>query len=191
MRKVAFSGLILAASILTLLSCTKDRIYIPDEPDPNDTTTNQIQSGSLYINEFVAKGSLNQNEYGTASDWFEIYNPGNQAVTLTAGEWFVSDDAGTPNKFAISVTKTIPAHGFLVIWCDGLGVPGNDIHTDYSLSASGEDLVIYYDNGTTQVVVDSYTFGAQTVDAVSYGRSPDGQPNWIQFATPTPGQSNN
>ena len=174
----------------TQTSCTKDRL-IKDDTDPNDTAQLVIEEGVLKVNEFVAKGSVNQNEYGTAEDWFEIYNPNNKPLTLKANEWYFSDNLGSPKKYMLTQDFTIPAQGFLVIWCDGLNTIGNDIHTGFSLSASGEDLVIYYEKGSTQIIIDSYTFGVQTLDGVSTGRSPNGSANWIQLPTPTPGQSNN
>lgn len=171
-------------------SCTKDRLVNTD-PDPNDTSAVEIVEGVLKVNEFVAKGSVNQNEFGTAEDWYEIYNPNNKPITLKANEWYFSDNLTNLTKYQLTQDFTIPANGFLVIWCDGLNMIGNDIHTGFSLSAAGEDLVVYYEKGSTQIIIDSYTYGLQSLDGVSSGRYPDGGPNWMQLPSTTPGASNN
>ncbi len=177
---------------LSLVTCTKDRLEV-STTDPTDTTQNQITAGYLYINEFVAKGSANTNEFGSAEDWLEIYNPQSVAVTLTAGSWYVSDGGPSdPMKYLIPEV-TIPAGGFLVIWCDGLDTMATQIHSNFGLSASGEHLVLYYQKSgsASGVVVDEHQYGIQTVDGQSEGRYPDGSNNWVTFGTPTIGSSNN
>ncbi|MEM7038068.1 MAG: lamin tail domain-containing protein [Bacteroidota bacterium] len=144
----------------------------------------------LRINEFVAKGSENKNEYGTTEDWLEIYNPGTRDIKLEEGRWYITDEALVdPERFALPEV-TIPAGGFLLLWCDGLSIVDEEIHTNFRLSSGGEELGLFYDEGKKLRLIDSYSFGAQKQKAVSYGRMLDGDADWGVFAHPTPGSPN-
>ncbi len=173
-----------------VLGCTKDRLpeIISEAPDPDTGIT--VTRHTLYINEFVARGSQTINEFGSAEDWIEIFNPAFQAVTLTSGRWFVSDDGpGNPMKYELPQI-TLPARGYLVIWADNEDIVADDIHTNFALSASGEHITIYYkiDDGNG-IVVDDYEYGQQE-PAISEGRFPDGGETWNFFNAPTPGAPN-
>ena len=78
--------------------------------------------------------------------------------------------------------------GYLLFWADNDEDQGL-MHTNFKLSAAGEDIGFYDTDGIT--LVDGITFGPQSGD-VSYGRSPDGNDNWVFFSggTATPGWSN-
>jgi hypothetical protein len=186
-KTLAFCGLLLFA-----VSCTKDRLPEPNPvsptPLPNDTLN--VERHTLFINEFVARGSQNINEFGSAEDWFELFNPAFEPITLVAGRWFVSDN-GPENPMKYELPEiTIPSRGFLVIWADNEDVVADDIHTNFALSASGEHLVVYYKIDDNQgVVVDDYSYGQQE-PAVSEGRFPDGGEVWTFFNLPTPGAPN-
>ncbi|MBN2746371.1 MAG: lamin tail domain-containing protein [Bacteroidales bacterium] len=182
MRKIVYLFI-----VITLISCTKDR-EIDDSQNVPDTNPSEIKAGSLFINEFVAKGSTNANENGTYEDWIEIYNPNNYDLNMAGGHWFVTDDLSDPAKFELP-PMTLSSKGFVLIWCDDQ--TGNDIHTDFKLSSGGESIGIFYKDSTNQyVTVDSLNFGPQN-DGVSKGRFPDGSTTWQYFNIPTPGKSNN
>jgi len=182
-----FQRLSVALLLLPLMGCVKDRQFEPVAPLPGGIV---IAPGVLKVNEFVATGSQNVNEFGTAEDWFEIYNPNNAALLLEAGKWFVTDAGpGNPTKYELPEVS-IPARGFLVIWCDGLNTVETQIHTNFALSAAGEHLLIHYKSGSTEFTVDDYQYGQQSVPGASMGRYPDGEDNWILFTTPTPGEPN-
>lgn len=61
-----------------------------------------------------------------------------------------------------------------------------NLHTSYSLNASGQQLVLSDANG---VVTDSMTIGGMQMDH-SRGRWPDGSSNWCVFTQPTPDTTN-
>jgi len=177
----------IVALALALIGCVKDREF-PDKVRPPAPVV--IAPGVLKVNELLAAGSQNIDEFGVASDWFEIYNPSNAPLLLEAGKWFVTD-AGPSNttKFELPAV-TIPGRGFLLIWCNGMNVVGTRINTNFSLSSAGEHLLIFYRSGAQEIIVDDHIFGPQTVDAASEGRYLDGEDNWILFTSPTPGESN-
>lgn len=184
--------MLLAALALTV-GCVPDRDLLEDDPmtPGQDSTGFVVARHTLFINEFVARGSENVNEFGSAEDWFEVYNPNSFNAVLEAGRWFVTDKGpADPKKFELPQC-TVPAKGFLLIWCDGLALEDVFIHTNFSLSALGEHIGIYYEHGGEQVMVDDYEYPVQEQDAVSTGRYPDGGPSWVTFQNPTPGSSNN
>jgi hypothetical protein len=172
-----------------MISCTKDRIDSLNNKVP--IVPLKIELGHLYINEFVAKGSLNPNEFGLNEDWIEIYNPWNEEITLEKGGWYISDAGhSNPIKYQLPEIK-IPAKGFLVIWADGFDKVETQIHTNFGLSASGEHIILYYQpEGESGVIVDEYQFGTQE-SGISEGRYTDGLNNWLFFNSPTIGASNN
>lgn len=150
----------------------------------------------LYINEFLASNDSSfqdpdedDDDGDPYDDWFEIYNPGPNAVDLAG--MYVTDKLSQLAMCQIPATDpaktTIPADGFVIIWADKETQQG-PLHVDIKLSGSGEQIGLIAPNGTT--VIDSLTFGAQEAD-ISYGRRPDGSSNWMFFTTPTPGASNN
>lgn len=60
------------------------------------------------------------------------------------------------------------------------------LHTNFSIAADGEDLILTDPSGAT---VDSVYTSRLTVN-ISLGRKPDGSPHWRLFNEPTPGKSN-
>ncbi len=192
MQTPRFHSLVFAALLgVALLGCTKDRLtpatpLVP--PPPLDT---DIERGDLVINEFMASGSEFQNEFGVASDWVELFNPAFEPYTLEAGHWYITDDASnSPRKYLLPAL-TLPARGFVVIWCDNADVVATDIHTNFALSSAGEELGLYYAvDETLGLLVDDYFYGAHEL-GLSEGRSPDGGNAWTFYTMPTPGESNN
>jgi hypothetical protein len=181
-------GCVLAVAALS--SCTKDRNVEPI-PVVVDSTAAAIVPGVIKINEIVAKGSLNMNEFNQASDWFELYNTSNKPVTLEAGKWFCTDKGSLePIKYALPAW-TVPANGFLVIWCDTLNTVATQIHTNFNLSANGEDIGLFYKNESDSLIkIDGVVYPIQTINGYSYGRFADGAENWQTFSVPTPGAPN-
>ncbi len=145
----------------------------------------------LVINEFLASNdaSFYLEETNDYPDWIEIYNYGTTAVDI--GGMYISDTKNDYKKFQISKSNpeltTIPAGGFLVLYCDN-NSSLSPLHVDFALSASGEDITLTEENGLK--VIDEITYTAQTTD-ISEGRNPDGSETWQQFTSPTPNSSNN
>ena len=142
--------------------------------------------GPVVINEFLASNeNCIADEFGTYSDWIELYNPTDTAFNI--GGMYISD-GGNLCRIPVNAPDktTINPHGYLLIWADGS--PGlGTLHVNFKLGAGGESVILYETNGST--VVDSINFGAQTVD-VSFGRFPDLSDNWKFFLQPTPGKTN-
>jgi hypothetical protein len=170
-------------------ACVKDRVITKVPENPDNTTS--IKENDIVINELVAKGSLNANEYGTTEDWFELYNTTNKTIVLEAGKWFVTDDSNNEKRKYQLPEITLNAGEFVIIWCDGLDKVETQIHTNFNLSANGEDLGLYYDKDGEDFEVDQITYPTQSKDGYSYGRQTNGSDIWKEFAVPTPSASNN
>lgn len=160
--------------------------------DDKDNSTTPVVADSpiknLKINEIVAKGSDFENEYGNTDDWVEIYNPTNEEITLTAGNVYFSDNISDPTKWGLSADVKIAPNGYLIVCCDDSNCVKTQIHTNFKLTADGEEFSIYYTDGTNGQTVDQIAFPAQD-GTKSYGRLPDGGETW-DLLTPTPLMTN-
>ena len=184
--KIVLSALFIFLLITTSCSDKDDPVKV--KPKPDDTT---FPLFALKINEFIARGSENENEFGQKKDWFEIYNPTDKTAILKAGKVYFSDDNGDIFKYALAKDTSITPQGFLVIWCDGFDIFNKEIHTNFNLNGDGESIVIVVtDSLNNNYIADSLTYSI-TESGISYGRNPDGSDNWAEFSDPTPGKSNN
>lgn len=144
---------------------------------------------TVVVNEIMASNSRTladpQSEF---DDWIELYNTGSAAVDL--GGCYLTDDLAEPTKWQIPTgnpkSTTIAAHGYLLIWADG-ELTDTGLHAGFRLSDGGEAVGLFAVDGTTSV--DSVKFAKQQAD-VSYGRMPDGGPEWRKIVSPTPGAAN-
>lgn len=171
-----------------LFSCTKDRTFENQPINQNDVAD---PNKSLMINEYLAKGSQFPDEFGVNSDWVEMFNNTDSDINLSSGDYYLTDDFTKPDKFKLT-NKTIPAKGFALVYCNSSTEPGTQLNAPFSLSSSGESLAIFAKNQNGEfVVLDSLSFGTQTLDNASTGRFPDASNWWSVMEAPTPGQSNN
>jgi len=120
------------------------------------------------ISEFCASNQNGlEDEDGDRPDWVEIYNPDATAADLT--NWYLSDNSGEKTKWRFPAAS-IPPGGYLVVFASGKNrrIPGQPLHTNFSLGADGEYLGLIRPNGTT--VVSHFTPGypGQFAD-ISYG----------------------
>jgi hypothetical protein len=132
------------------------------------------------FNEWLANPANGDN------DFFELYNPGPQPVSL--GGLYLTDvlAAKTKHRIADLSFLGVGAAGFLEFIADGDVQDGRN-HVNFSLNNNGEALGLFTQDGTA---IDSLTFVAQE-NGVSEGRFPDGTTNIVRFrGTSTPGASN-
>ncbi len=128
----------------------------------------------LRINEIMA-------EDGDYADWTEIYNTGDQPVSLDG--LYLSDDLEKAEKWAFPSDLIIAAKGFRVLWADGMD---SGSHTSFKLKQKGEDIGLFDPEGA---LIDSLVYEQQVPD-VSFGCHPDGGSAWLFFGEPTPGLGN-
>ncbi len=149
------------------------------EIDPN-----YVIPQNLKINEIMASNYFVHNdEFGEFDDWMEIYNP--NAFPVNLKNYYISDDENHLTKYQFSNDLIIPEFGFQLIWCDeqvGQGVN----HANFKLSANGEKVILSSPN---KEIIDQITF-PDLENTNSFGRSSDGEDDWITFNLPTPNYSN-
>lgn len=149
-------------------------------------------AGSLIINEFMCSNDVTPvpGDNGDFPDWIEIYNTGDTPIDM--GGWYTTDALDDLMQYQLPTDDpaltTVPAHGFIILYCDGLG---EGLHTNFKLGSGGEDLAISQD-GTT--VTDGYSYCDIGCDLpnpptdFSCGRNGDGTFIWVIYdpATATP-----
>jgi hypothetical protein len=139
------------------------------------------------LNEIVSSnGNTIADEDGAYADWIELRNTGSVQVNLSG--WGLSDAPTSPFKWIFPQNTTLGAGGHLLIWASGKNRtnPLAPLHTNFSISASGETIVLTQPNGTT---ADSVAVPALPRN-ISYGRKPDAGTAWFYFDQPTPGSAN-
>ncbi len=138
--------------------------------------------GDVLINEVVASNSSSAYDSNAENDdWVELFNTTASAIDLSG--MYLTDDPINLMKWSFPIGTSIPANGYLLVWCDN-DIEQSGLHTNFKLSSLGENLI--FSNGGTNY--DQVIFGVQTTD-VAYARCPDG--SVFSFATPTPNATNN
>lgn len=128
--------------------------------------------GDILISEFLADNSSGiEDENGDQEDWIELFNTGTTAVSLDG--WWLTDDVDVKKQWRFPAVS-IPANGTLLVWASGKNRinPAAPLHTNFSLSKSGEFLGLYKPNASTgqPQLVHSYgaSYPVQAPD-ISYG----------------------
>lgn len=120
---------------------------------------------------------------GRYFDYIEIQNCGQEAVNLEG--WRLSDDSQQPGKWFFPPVELQPGECVLV-FASGLNETdeGGQLHASFSLSAEGEQVVLYDAQGR---VMDRIDFDLLGTD-VAWSLTADG--SWTAGAAPSPGQPN-
>ncbi len=153
--------------------------------------SNEAREVTLFINEWMASNTnrIADPADGDFDDWFEIYNPGTNAVDL--GGYWLTDNLLVPSGFQIPTNGhcVVPAGGFLLVWADGESGQNStnlvDLHVNFQLSRDGEQIGLFAPNGFT--LIDGVSFGSQTNNVnISEGRFADGATAIHRMTTSTP-----
>ncbi len=143
---------------------------------------------TVVMNELAAHTDLNNPAYPDhdSNDWIELYNTTDSTITLTAGQWFLSDDKAVLDKWAIPQTQ-IPAYSYVSF--DEITGFHNPITQGFGLNKAGEQVYLSYLPGLGDGrVVDCIRFKGQA-NGRTFGRYPDGGTYWHELL-PTPDETN-
>lgn len=98
----------------------------------------------------TANDSALPDENGVFGDVIELHNPTESPLRLTG--WYLSDSASDRYRFQLP-ELTLPANGYLLLYCDGENYTGKngEIHTNFGLSR-GEVLCLTDSKGNYRVM---------------------------------------
>ena len=142
----------------------------------------------IRINEVSAANTIYANEFWKRNDWVELYNTTDKAIVVS--DMYLSDNPNKPKKYKISkgnskAKTTIPAHGYLIVWCDKLE-PESQLHADFKLAAEGGDVLL---TAADESWCDHFVYTEHRGDE-TVGRYPDGGSEVYVMNTPTIAKSN-
>ncbi len=140
---------------------------------------------NLRINEFMAQNSTTLEDVdGDFSDWIEIYNPTSGTIDLS--NWSLTDDKSIPEKWKFPTTNLL-SQCYLVVFASGKDytVSGQELHTNFKLSAAGEFLGLYNSSAIAISTFDP-AFPSQD-DDISYAYDTNG---YFNCTSPSPGAEN-
>jgi hypothetical protein len=145
------------------------------------------------INEVSAANGIYVNDYFKRNDWIELYNTTDEDVDVEG--MYLSDNPEKPKKFQITKPQTsapgsqcstvIPAHGYLIVWCDKLE-PLSQLHASFKLDASGGDVLL---TAADESWSDRISYPSMSSDE-SVGRYPDGHQQVVTMNVPTIAKAN-
>jgi hypothetical protein len=163
-------------------------VNFPGTASPGASNYTATYSGPV-LNEVLARNVFAVTNAGHSSDYVELFNPGGSAFSLAGMSLNVN--SAEPGQWIFPPTATIPAQGFLVVWCDG-GLPASTNAGSYNIGQSleGESGGAYLFNTAGQLV-NSIEYGFQIADR-SIGLVGPVPPSsgWFLLASPTPGAPN-
>ena len=151
-----------------------------------ETPTVQETDGTdpICINEVLQENNFTLiDQDGDRSDWVELYNRSDEAVSLKG--YFLSDDASAPFRFALP-DQTLAAGDYLVVFLSGKDrVQDGEIHASFQLASSETEIYLTNANSFTR---DTFALVADCPADVSIGRAEDG--SMLFYAYPTPWYEN-
>lgn len=151
------------------------QLTTPTPAGPN-TAAGLGALANLSVNEWMA-------DPAGGSDWFELYNSGEQPVSL--GGLFFTDDLTKKTLSPLSFIGA-GANGYLQFLADNNSNAGAG-HVKFKLSKSGDTVGLYSPAG---ILITAVSFGPQAT-AISQGRFPDSSSNIVSFSsTVSPGAAN-
>ncbi len=142
----------------------------------------------VVINEIMAENNLAiSDQDGESSDWIEIRNASPFAINISG--WYLTDDAQELTKWRFP-NVTLFGGAYVVIFASGKNrsVAGQQLHTNFRLSAGGEYLAIVMADGVTVASEVAPQYPPQHPD-ISWGYAGASTTNRA-YLTPTPGLPN-
>jgi len=151
-----------------------------DDDDDDEIDINK----SIVINEILPINTqYGSDEDGEFDDWIELFNLTNEDINISG--FYLTDSKKQPTKWKFPAGTVIGKNGFLIVWADGDSAHVSGMHTNYKLSADGENVVLL---SPLQEVIDLVEYPA-TVLEQSYARVPNGTGKF-EWSVPTFNKSN-
>ena len=181
----ASSGSVLTDSVINLPERSKFSFVASFTPiSDSDREANGFTP--VCINEVSAANNIYVNEYFKCNDWVELYNTTDADIDVEG--MYLSDKPDNPKKYQIvggEASTIIPAHGYLIVWCDKLE-PLSQLHAAFKLDADGGDVILTAEDESWS---NRLTYAAMKADETA-GRYPDGTSNVFTMNVPTIAKTN-
>ena len=135
------------------------------------------------INEVSASNGIFVNEQFKRNDWLELYNT--TASPIDVEGMYLTDNPKSLKKCKITKGSTetstiIPAHGYLIVWCDKLETE-SQLHASFKLDNNNGHLVL---TAADESWSDEFVYTRHKSDE-SVGRYPDGANDVFVMNIPT------
>lgn len=157
--------------LFAFVSCNRD-----NEPEP-------VETPDVVINELLSKNTQHGSDQdGEFDDWIELFNPAD--VDQDISGYYLSDSKKEPGKWKFPEGTMIGSMDYLIVWCDGDTLQ-TGLHTNYRLSADGEN-VVFLDPDLNVIELVEYPM---TLIEQSWARKPNGTGDF-EWSVPTFNQSN-
>lgn len=152
-----------------------------------DSTNREVVPDNVIINEVMSfNTSVVADNYGDYDAWVEVYNPSTDTVDLSG--WFISNQLNQLQRYRLPYDNDsllLAPYSYKLLWVDNQTEQGA-LHLPFTFNNNGDCFVISRPNGELN---DSVCFGTVATN-ISYGRSYDGSPQWIDFVASTPNATN-
>jgi len=159
-------------------------LFIMSFASCNNNNEETDETKSIVINEILSKNTqFGSDEDGEFDDWIELFNLANEDIDISG--FYLTDSKKQPTKWKFPAGTVIGKNGFLIVWADGDSTHVSGLHTNYKLSADGENVVLL---SPLQEVIDLVEYPA-TVLEQSYARVPNGTGKF-EWSVPTFNKSN-
>ncbi len=141
------------------------------------------------INEVSGANDSFIDENGKKGDWVELYNTTNEEIDVEG--MYLSDNLNKLDKYQITKGSTkantrIPAHGYLIIWCDKRETSDNGLHASFKISDDGGSVALTAADKSWTDVIDYCAHDAK----YTVGRFPDGTADVYLMNVPTISNAN-
>lgn len=141
--------------------------------------------GQIYINELQSVNDTTIEDFEMSyPDWIELYNASEAVIDLNG--YGISDDSDQFFKWVFPDVEIGPGEYFLVFASGKDTVVGDELHTNFKIASSGEEIFIYAPSGVLLADVEAQSLSADQ----SWGRTSDGGSEWEVFSSPSPNMSN-
>jgi hypothetical protein len=138
---------------------------------------------SIVINELLPKNQrYGSDQNGQFDDWIELYNLANQDIDISG--FYLTDSKKDLKKWKIPSGTILSKKGYLIIWADGDSLQAG-LHTNYKLSAEGENVVLV---SPDEEIIDLVEYPTTTIEQ-SWARIPNGTGSFA-WTVPTFNQEN-
>jgi len=132
--------------------------------------------GDLVINEFMASNISAVADMSTDTaqydDWVELYNRGNSNINLLG--YHLTDNENILDKWTFPDVDIAPDQ-YLIVWLDNDLTAISGLHTNFRLSADGEELFLSTANN---FIIDALFYNSLPSD-MGYARVPNGTGSFV------------